>query len=114
MKSANPAVDEWAGQLIVRDELSLDELLCRYEVTVFTLAMHLTSDETAARQVTIEVFLRMTKEARKFAAEPLDSLIHRFTYDASLSALLHKVQEQAGNLTEIHFEEVEELEKLVC
>jgi hypothetical protein len=114
MKTARNPVEEWAERVVIRDGLSLEDILSRYETTVFTLAMHLTNDEVASKQVTIDVFIRLTLESRDYEAEPLDSLIHRFTYDAALSALLNKVRDQANDLSELHLEMTGTDGKLCC
>jgi hypothetical protein len=100
-------IDEgWEPGIVAGDEVLLEDIVGRYEVTVFTLAMHLVSDEELAKQVVIEVFIRYSREAHKHHQEPLDAVIHRFTYDAALPRLLGKLEQtlectvQLGNQVE--------------
>lgn len=81
-----------------RKEADLKKILLRYHNVVHTLAMHLTNSEDAAEKVVLEVFRRFSQEHHKNHAEPLDSVIHRFTYDAALPLLLEQITEHTEEL----------------
>lgn len=70
------------------DAECFEEIISRYELTVFSLAMHLTGDLSAAAQVVEEVFLRISRLPDYSADEDMETLIHRCTYDSALSHLL--------------------------
>lgn len=82
---------EWDAGIVAHNEVLLEDIVERYEVTVFTLAMHLLSDEELAKKVVIDVFIRFSHEGHKHSEKPLDEVIHRFSYDAALQYLLGKI-----------------------
>ena len=92
----------------------LDQLIEKYESTVFTLAMHLTGNEDAAKEATIEVFLRLSEEQYRQAHEPIDTLIHRFTYDAALPLLLCQMEKNLDNVDSIGSCFLEPGKTLIC
>ncbi len=69
-----------------------------YEEKVFRLALDLTGSEEAAFTVVDKVHTRLAKELCRNRQEPLDTLIHRFTYDAALPLLFERVQENCDEL----------------
>ncbi|MCB0323291.1 MAG: hypothetical protein KDD69_06935 [Bdellovibrionales bacterium] len=91
----------WEPALVAGEEVTLEEIVGRYEVTVFTLAMHLTGDEEAARQVTIDVFVRLSHEGHRHREQPLDALMHRYTYDAALPCLVGKLDRKLQDTEEL-------------
>lgn len=67
---------------------SIDSTISTYEVKVFSLAMTLTGDEEDAKKIVEDVFVRIAQEGVDCAIETLETLIHRFTYEASLERMV--------------------------
>jgi hypothetical protein len=106
--------EEWPEGIHFPEGISLEKLIKRYEVLVFTLAMHLTSDEESARKVVADVFVRLGREHHTIKEEPLDSIIHRFTYDAAIPLLLGQIQQKAEDLEDCGEEAHEMLRMMIC
>lgn len=96
------------------DEVSLKQALLRYHGVVHTLAMHLTSNEDAAERVAIEVFTRLGREHHRYSSEPLDSVIHRFTYDAALPVLLEQITKHTDEVDAFGLQFAGPENSLVC
>ena len=82
---------EWDAGIVAGEEVLLEDIVGRYEVTVYTLAMHLLGDEELAKQVVIDVFIRFSQEAHHHSEKHLDEIIHRFSYDSALNHLVGKI-----------------------
>ncbi len=82
---------EWDAGIVAQNEVLLEDIVQRYEVTVFTLAMHLLGDEELAKKVVIDVFIRFSHEGHRYSEKPLDEVIHRFSYDSALQYLVGKI-----------------------
>jgi hypothetical protein len=93
--------EDWEPALVSSNDVILEDIVSRYEVTVYTLAMHLTGDETSAKKVVLDVFIRYAHQAHKHLEESLDSLIHRYTYDAALPCLLGLLESQLDETEEL-------------
>ncbi len=65
---------------------------------IYTLALDLTNDEAAARQVASQVFERLKGEMLHRSPEAIDRLIHRLTYDAALPILLEKTADKCDEV----------------
>lgn len=106
--------EEWPEGIHFAEGSSLEKLIKRYEVLVFTLAMHLTSDEELARSVVADVFVRLGREHHRIKEEPLDSIIHRFTYDAAIPLLLGQIQKKAEDVEGCGGRAYETLRMMIC
>ena len=102
------------AQTLPITENPLEQLIQKYETTVFTLAMHLTGSEEAAKEATIEVFLRLSREQHLYANESTDTLIHRFTYDAALPLLIVQMAKNLDDVDTIGASFLEPKKTLVC
>ena len=68
---------------------SVEQLLQKYQLTVFTLAMHLLNDKRVAQSVVEEVFLLLSKnDTLPTEDKDITSLIHATTYDVALAELV--------------------------
>lgn len=68
---------------------SVEQLLQKYQLTVFTLAMHLLNDKRVAQNVVEEVFLILSKkDPLPTEDKELTSVIHATTYDVALAELV--------------------------
>lgn len=74
----------------VQDESTIVErLTSRFQVTVFTLAMHLLNNVSHAEAVVEEVFVRLSKEpSLPHDDSELESLVHSTTYDVAIGKLV--------------------------
>ena len=71
---------------------SIEELIEKHELQVFTLAMHLTSSESSAAEVVEEVFIRLAKELHTHVGADIEQVVHQYTYDAAIGRLLSRAQ----------------------
>ena len=79
-------------------KLRLEELIRRYELVIFTLAMHITGDEGAAAEVVEEVFIRLNKEPLPLEGDSEELTVHRCTYDAAVAKLLQRAKKKKESL----------------
>lgn len=87
-----------ASQVDIEDENSnniqnaFDELISRYEVKVYGLAMDLTGIEVSASSVVqdvfVELFNRLTTESTSYSQDEFEQMLHGITYDFSLRMLI--------------------------
>lgn len=75
------------------DESSIDQLVDLYRDVIVQIAEHLCSDPSVAEEVAEEVLVRLCMEVGKNPDRSLESLVHEFAYDASLSRLLGSVDQ---------------------
>lgn len=68
--------------------VELEAIISRFETTVFSLAMNLTNELSSSAHVVEQVFLRLSREKSISSEEELETLIHRFTYDAAINELI--------------------------
>lgn len=81
-------------QLFLRGKAeAFEQLIDRYEVEAFTLAMHLLADEDHAAEVVRQAFLDISRQLRRGEAEEFDILVHRYTYETALKAICDSVSE---------------------
>lgn len=74
--------------LISGKEESIDDIILRYRGVIYNIAANLCHDGAYIDEIVEEVFVRLCMEITKYKGRNLESLIHEFTYDASLSRLV--------------------------
>lgn len=82
----------------------LEQIVERYQTTVFTIGVHLTAREDLAEKVVEEVFVRLAQEVLPTDEEALDKLIHQISYEAAIEYLLSSVQTHCTQVSSLHSE----------
>jgi len=70
------------------DSKSFEELIKRYQVMAFSLAVNLLGNQAHAAEVVKEVFVEISRRVKKDLNTSLEVLVHRTTYDLSLSWMM--------------------------
>lgn len=65
-------------------DTSFESIIDKFEVTVFTLAMDLTGDDSLASEVVEEVFIGLRKELLADSELDVERAVHRLTYGVAL------------------------------
>lgn len=111
---AEEYLDEYFGDEEAPSEFKLHKLVAEYEVLVFTLAMHLTGSEDAARQVVETVFVRLNREWTDNIHESLENVIHKLTYEEALPLLLAQIETKNDEQDALIFKLAQGSGRLVC
>ena len=77
---------------------SAEALVSRHEVKVYSMAMHLTSDEREAANVTEQVFVQLINNVIDGAKEEFESMLHRVTYEFAIASLLGRVEQHSQDV----------------
>jgi DNA-directed RNA polymerase specialized sigma24 family protein len=75
------------------NEEGIDELVELYRGIIHRIADHLCNDPQTAEEVVEEVLVRLCMEIGEHPERTLESLVHEFTYDASLGRLIGSVDQ---------------------
>ena len=70
------------------DAKSFDELIGRYQVMAFSLALNLLGNQAHASEVVKEVFVELSRRVKKESNTSFELLVHRATYDLALSWMM--------------------------
>ncbi len=80
------------------DLSSAEALIGRHEVKVYSMAMHLTSDEEEAARVTEQVFVQLISNIVEGTQEEFENMLHRVTYEFAIASLLGRVEQHSRDV----------------
>ncbi len=85
--------NSYTDELLVKrfldgDSHSFDELISKYQVLVFSLAVNLLGSEERAAEVVKEVFVELSRKIKRECCASFETLVHRTTYDLSLNKMM--------------------------
>ena len=83
------------------NEEALERVISEYEVPVYNIAVHLTSDEASAREVVEEVFIRLYRDLPEYFTDSLESAIHQLAYEVALEKLLGRINKHVAEVDEL-------------
>lgn len=65
-----------------------DELVAKYQSTVFSLCINLLGDTVSVSSIVSDIFVELSRRVKQCQSVPFETLVHRVTYDLALSKMM--------------------------